>query len=181
MKNLGSKTLETKRLILRKLTEKDAPAIYNNWASDEKVTKTLTWETHKNIGVTEKILKEWLTQYQQETTYRWGIQLKETNELIGMIDVVKNIINDERCEIGYCLMHKYWNQGIMTEALESVINFLLNDVNYYMIELCHASNNPASGKVMEKCGLKKDGQLPNRVKNIDGTRADLIYYSITKK
>jgi ribosomal-protein-alanine N-acetyltransferase len=180
MNNIGTKTIETKRLILRKMLDTDAEYIFNNWANDVRVTKTLTWPTHQSIDITKEVLSEWLDEYTKEHTYRWGIQLKDSPELIGMIDVVNNALKDERCEVGYVLMYDKWNNGIMTEALKAVIDFLLNEVGYYMVELRHSSSNPASGRVMQKCGMKKDGQLPNRIKNIDGTRADLIYYSITK-
>lgn len=113
-------------------------------------------------------------------TYRWGIQLKDSPEIIGMIDVVSSSQKNEVCTIGYVLMRNKWNSGIMTEALQAVINFLLYEVEYYMVELRHLNSNPASGRVMQKCGMKKDGELPNRIKNPDGTRSNLIYYSITK-
>lgn len=178
MNNLGTRTIETERLILRRVKKEDAEAIFNNWANDNRVTKNLTWPTHANIDVTNLVLDKWLEEYNNEHAYKWGIQLKDSDELIGMIDVVKNTIRDERCEIGYVLMYDKWNRGIMTEALKAVIDFLLNEVKYYMIELRHSSSNPASGKVMEKCGMTKDALLPNRIKNPDGTRSDLIYYSI---
>ncbi|MBR2067612.1 MAG: GNAT family N-acetyltransferase, partial [Solobacterium sp.] len=49
MKHLGTKTIETSRLILRKLNDDDAEAMFRNWASDNEVTKYLTWPTHNNI------------------------------------------------------------------------------------------------------------------------------------
>lgn len=180
MKNIGTIQLETERLILRKFNNDDAAFIFNNWAHDERVTISLTWPPHERIETTEEVLKSWLEKYNQEHIYRWGIQLKDNPELIGMIDVVRNHLEDEVCEVGYVLMYDKWNQGYMTEALKKVIEFLLYDVGYYMVELRHASDNPASGEVMKKCGLKRDGVLPNRIKSLDGNRSDLIYYSITK-
>ena len=180
MNNIGTKTIETERLILRKLTKDDAESIFNNWATDERAVKYLTWPIHQNIETTKEILDNWLNEYNNEHTYRWGIELKDTHELIGMIDIVKNTLRDERCEIGYVLKYDAWNKGIMTEALKAVIDFLLNELGYYIIELRHSSSNPASGKVMEKSGMIKDGELPNRIKNEDGTRSNMIYYSITK-
>ena len=180
MNNLGTKKIETERLVLRQLKDRDAKYIFNNWANDERVTKTLTWPTHENIEVTKKLVENWLEKYNNEHTYMWGIHFKDSEELIGMIDVVKNTLRDERCEIGYVLMFDQWNKGIMTESLKAVIDFLLNEVGYYMVELHHSSNNPASGKVMQKCGMTKDGTLPNRIKEKDGTRGDLICYSVTK-
>lgn len=181
MNNIGTKTIETDRLILRKIDAVDDKYIYNNWASDDRVTKHLTWPTHGSIEVTKSVLSGWLKAYDEEHCYRWGIQLKDSPELIGMIDVVNKNVYYETCEIGYVLMHSQWGKGIMTEALTAVLDFLLNNVGFYLIELRHSSKNPASGRVMEKCGMVQDAVLPHRIKEKDGSRSDMIYYSIKQK
>ena len=60
MNHLGTLEIETKRLHLRKFTERDVPAAFNNWTSDGKVTEFLRWPSHKTIEITENILKEWM-------------------------------------------------------------------------------------------------------------------------
>ena len=59
MEHKGTVTLETPRLILRRLTLADAEPMYRNWASDPGVTKFLTWPTHSSVEVTKQILALW--------------------------------------------------------------------------------------------------------------------------
>lgn len=60
MTHIGTQYIETDRLILRRFEQSDARAMYDNWASDDEVTKYLTWPTHTDVTVTERILGEWV-------------------------------------------------------------------------------------------------------------------------
>ena len=102
-------TLETNRLILRPFEISDAEMMFNNWASDEEVTRYMTWNYHESIQTTKMILSNWVDEYQKPERYNFGIVLKETNELIGGIDVVGYL--DGIPVIGYVLSKKYWNNG----------------------------------------------------------------------
>jgi len=62
----GTQTIETPRLILRRFTPYDAPAMFRNWASDPEVTKYLTWPTHQNMNVTASVLQDWVNSYQRQ-------------------------------------------------------------------------------------------------------------------
>ena len=89
MKPMGTKTLETDRLILRKFTPEDAEDMYENWASDPEVTKYLTWPVHTSVDVTKKLLEIWVQRYRDDNSYNWAIEYKETGRVIGNISVVK--------------------------------------------------------------------------------------------
>ena len=111
MNHLGTKILETKRLILRKTIESDAEPMFKNWASDSRVTKFMTWYPYE-------------TAQQLHDTYHQYL-LKETNEPIGSIGVVNSRDDIESVEIGYCLGYNWWHLGIMTEAFTEVIRLFL--------------------------------------------------------
>lgn len=107
VKHVGTCELETKRLILRKFKRDDAVMVFNNWASDEEVTRYVAWPIHHHIGETTKVLIGWEMDYQHLTTYQWAIVLKETQDVIGSISLF-NIVNLHQkegavCEFGYCL------------------------------------------------------------------------------
>jgi ribosomal-protein-alanine N-acetyltransferase len=142
-------TLETDRLILRPFEYDDASAMFDNWASDDEVTKYLTWPTHKSIDETKYILDLWIKQYEKPERINFAITLKKTNELIGGIDVVGYIDNDP--VIGYNLARKYWNNGYMSEACKTVINYLFS-LGYETIRIDAAKENIGSNKVIQKCG-----------------------------
>lgn len=180
MKKLGTKILETKRLLLRKLTKEDAIEAYNNWCSKENVAKYVLFEKHNNVEVTKKLFENWEKEYEELDTYRWIVQIKDTKELIGTIDVSKKFLKYGTGEIGYCYGDKFWGLGYGTESLSAVIKYLFEEVELELIYANHMINNPASGKVMEKSGMKYEGKLRSRVIDKDGNRNDLISYSITK-
>ena len=154
MKHLGTKNLETNRLILRKFQLDDYKLFYQNWATDERVTRYMTWYPHQNINETKELVERWSNSYDNNQFYHWIIVLKENNEPIGSMSVVD--INEEKedFEVGYCINYNNWNKGLATEAFNEVINYLFNEVNIKCVTASHDSRNVASGKVMEKCGLK---------------------------
>lgn len=179
MEHKGTRELETKRLKLRRFTLDDAREMFDNWANDEEVTKFLTWEAHKDIAVTEEILKEWIAAYQNEDVYNWAISLYD-GELLGSISVVESKEKAELAHIGYCISRKWWNRGITSEALQAVIDYLFDEVGYSCIQSRHDPNNPNSGKVMKKCGMRFDGTLRHCDWNNQGI-CDASYYSLLKE
>ena len=157
MNHLGTKRIETARLILRPFVREDAGAMYRNWASDPEVTKFLSWPTYKSVDTAHEILDLWVPQYQDNTFYQWAIELKELGEAIGSISVVSHDDRVELAHIGYCIGKNWWGQGIMTDALDAVMTFLFDEVGVQRVESLHDTNNPASGAVMRKCGMKFEG------------------------
>lgn len=157
MEHLGTKRQETERLLLREFTMEDAEKMYRNWTSDDEVTKYLTWPTHRSAEDSKAILREWVSSYADKRTYQWAIVLKQTAEPIGSIAAVR--VDDERSsvEIGYCIGRAWWGERIMTEALQKVIGFFFDEVNAARVTAKHDVENPASGKVMQKCGMRLVG------------------------
>ncbi len=159
LNHLGTKTIETERLILRPLTLDDIDAAFSNWTSDAKVAEFLRWESHKDINVTKSVFDIWVKNYKEKDFYQWGIVLKSINEPIGTISIVDIKENLGIAHIGYCIGSHWWHQGITTEAFKAIIPFLFNEVGFNRIESMHDPNNPHSGSVMKKCGLKYEGTL----------------------
>lgn len=155
MNNLGTKKLETSRLILRKFIIDDYVSMYNNWCSDENVTKFVSFNPHKNSEETKEILSGWINDY-ENGSYNWVVELKDNHEIIGNISVIDISKKHNNCEVGYVYGSKYWGNGYASESLKCVINFLLNECDFHLVEAKHHSSNPASGRVMEKAGMKKD-------------------------
>lgn len=172
----GTVTIETPRLILRKARMEDAEPMLHNWANDPDVTKFLTWPTHGNIEVTKNVLAGWIESYEKDDYYQWMIVLKESNEPIGSI-MASTVGRAQSAHIGYCIGKHWWHQGIMSETLKAVINFLFDEVGYHRVESLHDPNNPNSGGVMKKCGMKYEGTLRQADKNNQGI-CDACYYGL---
>ncbi len=177
MKHLGTRTIETDRLILRRFTLEDADDMYRNWANDEEVTRYLTWPPHTSVEATGELLQGWIEAYQDIRNYNWCIEWKENHEAIGSISVVH--LNDviASVEIGYCIGHSYWRQGITSEALKALVKFFFGEVGVNRVEARHDVNNPGSGKVMLKCGLKYEGTRRKADKNNTGL-CDMALYGM---
>lgn len=135
--------LETKRLDLRQIYETDVESIFNNWCKDPEVAKYMTWDAHENIEVTKTIMEKWLS----EETDRYVIVLRETNEIIGMIDIVR--IENGIPEIGYVSGKKWWGNGYMTEALEAFSESLF-EKGYKKIKIEALVENVGSNRVIQK-------------------------------
>ena len=153
----GTQTIETPRLLLRKACREDAEPMFRNWASDPEVTKYLTWPTYENVETADGILDDWIAEYEKGSFYQWMIVLKELGEPIGSISVVRQNETVEEAEIGYCIGSNWWHRGIMTEALAAVIDYLFAEVGMNRVSARHDPNNPHSGAVMRKCGMKYEG------------------------
>ena len=180
MKNIGTQQIETDRLVLKRITIENAEDMYRNWASDEEVTKYLTWKPHKRIEDTKNAISSWEKELEQEDCYRWCRELKDNQQVIGTIDVV-DINSDIECAVfGYCMSKNYWNQGIMTEAFTAVKNFLFERVGFNRIEASHHTENSGSGKVMKKVRMSLEGIKREGAKDNEGNLCDIATYSIFK-
>lgn len=180
MKHLGTKLIETERLILRPFTPEDAPAMFHNWASDPDVTKYLTWPTHMDVGVSGMVLKDWVSHYGEPSYYQWAIVLKDKGEPIGSIAAVKVDDSAQWVEIGYCIGKNWWHQGIVSEALRALIAFFFEEVGLGRIQARHDPQNPNSGAVMAKCGMVYEGTLRRADRNNQGI-CDACVYSILRE
>jgi len=156
----------------------DAQAMYDNWASDERVTRFLTWDPHVSPEATRRLLESWSAEYACPSGYNWAIELD--GQAIGGISVVRHSENCEYAELGYCLGHAWWNQGIMAEAARAVIGYLFEEVGFHRVCIFHAVKNPASGRVAQKCGLTYEGTHRESFKSRDGEFLDIAEYSILR-
>lgn len=179
MENLTTKVIETDRLILRPFKIEDAKYMYKNWASHEEVTKYLKWKPHKNIEESKEYIKFLIEGYKKGDCYDWAIELKEINQPIGSIGIVQLKEDVKLAHIGYCIGNMWWNKGITSEAFSRVIKYLFEEVGVNRIESTHAIDNPNSGKVMKKCGLKYEGTLRQSDITNEGI-CDMAWYGLLK-
>lgn len=144
--------IETERLILRPITADDAEAVFS-WNSDERVTKYMAYSTYSDISQTRDWISSTLV---DEKEWNWVFVLKEENKVIGAGSIGPDGQGKDYWGIGYNLHYDYWHRGYCTEAMKAVIEFAHRELGVKKICSDHATDNPRSGKVMEKCGLKFD-------------------------
>lgn len=142
---------------MRRWREEDA-AILFHWASDYDIGSRAGWPPHKTLEDSINTIRNIFL-----NDYTWAVILKETQEVIGCIGYLteeySNIkIGGNEAEIGYWIAKPYWNHGLCTEALQTLAEYCFTKKHF--VRLCgdHFPDNPASGRVMRKCGFTEDGQ-----------------------
>ena len=194
MRHKGTQEIETDRLILRRLTTQDAPAMYRNWASDPAVTKHLRWEPHESAEKTAELLRAWAELYPNPDYYQWGVAEKATGTLLGSLSVfddgqtegcAKALWRAEGLDFsdgvwmpGYCYGKTWWGRGYATEALAALADYWFTQTDGQWLACCHNIGNPASGRVMEHVGFVFDHEGIDR--KFDGTPVNCRYYLLTR-
>ncbi|MCL2150917.1 MAG: GNAT family N-acetyltransferase [Coriobacteriia bacterium] len=175
MMHRGTQTIYTDRLVLRRIKPGDGKEIFFNWANDAVVTQYLTWLPHKDVAESKSVAQAWSHEYSRLDFYLWGIEIG--GNLIGTISA--HNINElmRSVEVGYAIGRAWWGQGIMTEALTAVIDYLFQ-TGFNRIAAFHHLDNPASGRVMQKSGMTFEGTLRQYAMDNRGTIIDVRLYSI---
>ena len=171
--------LETHRLVLRKVRKGDVLDIFT-YSSDIEVTRFLRWGPHQVEKDTENYINEVLVQYREGQDGSWAIELKQNNSIIGHIHLMEIDVLHRKAQIGFVLSKSYWNKGIMTEALISVLEYSFETLGLNRLEGLCISSNPAAIRVLEKVGMKKEGVLREYLFQ-KGTIWDVAVYAILKK
>ena len=149
--------METDRILLRPWRDDDAEALFK-YASDPDVGPRAGWPPHKSLEESLEIIR---TVFHNDTN--WAIELKATGEAIGAIGYgpscdcqLPSREGEPLC--GYWIAKPYWNQGICTEALRLMLDHICKTTDILSLVSGHFVDNPASGRVMEKCGFIPTGE-----------------------
>ena len=148
--------LETPRLILRRAAMRDAQDVFA-YASDPEVARYVLWEAHRTIGDSRHLLRCLLREYREGRPSNFVIEEKSSGHVIGTIGYMNWKPENASVEVGYSLARDCWGRGLATEALGAVLRHSFENLKVHRVEALHDVRNPASGRVMEKCGMKKEG------------------------
>src|SRR5690606_20817305 len=170
--------LETKRTILRPITHLDLDDIAS-YCSVPEVSQYTVWDTHKSIEDTKAFIDFVINRYETQKVGPWGIEYKETGQLIGSCSFVSWDNKNRRAELGYVLSNRYWNLGLMSEVIGKVIELGCVNLQLIRIEARCLPENIGSSRVMEKNGMKYEGLLRKHIWAKNDFH-DLKQYSIIK-
>jgi len=170
--------IETERLLLRKLQLGDVYEYYERLFGDADVSRYMLFEPHQSIMESLESVQRKLKRYEEENYYCWGVTLKEEDEgLIGLVELLRLDEQAESCSFVYMLGCNYWNQGYGTEMLKAVFQFAFAELEVERILVDHMTKNIASGKAMEKAGMKHIGTEIGKYEKL-GIRYDAEIYEI---
>lgn len=162
MQHKGTVAIETPRLILRHFVPEDLESMFRHCWSKRDVWK---WTNYAPMETIDDVMNRanmftprWLGAYDRPDRYSWAIHSKCEGIAIGRMFGMHP--TDDDVELAYELGPRWWNQGLMTEAAQATIHFFLYNVGLRRVRAYHADLNPASGRVMIKCGMRRIGVVP---------------------
>ena len=162
---IQSKALETLRLVLRPLTVDDAPAIAR-LAGRREIADTTLAIPHP---YSEEQARVWLSSQAVADNTKprhivFAATLKPDGQLIGAIGLHNVDLEHALAEMGFWIGVEFWGRGYATEGAARVIRFGFEELNLNRVFANHMVRNPASGRVLEKVGMKREGLLRQRVR-----------------
>lgn len=171
-------TLDTDRLQLRPFTLDDAPRV-RELAGHRLVAETTLLIPHPyEEGMAEPWIATHLSNFLAGESLTLAITLRSGGEMIGCIGLGVTKAH-RRAEMGYWIGVPFWGNGYCTEAARAVIAYGFSDMDLVKITSHHYAGNPASGRVMQKCGMKREGSCEKHVLK-DGTFHDTVVYGLVR-
>jgi len=156
-------TLKTERLVLRPFELSDAPRVQLLAGDRDVAAMTLLIPHPYEDGIAEAWIGSHQEHFENGQEIVFAITRKASAELIGAIGLVPNPHHD-LAGLGYWLGKPYWNEGYCTEAARAVLHYAFTELRLNRVQAHHFSHNPASGRVMQKVGMRHEGTLRQHVK-----------------
>lgn len=169
--------IETDSLILREILPEDRDAIFAIF-SDEEVTRYYDLVTMRKRKEAEELIDFFYERFEAENMIRWGITRKDEDVVIGTCGYV--LLHRHRGEIGYDLRCSEWRKGIMTEAIDAIVDFGFRDMELQRVEALVMPENVASARLLRKLGFTEEGTLRD-YDRFKGAFHDMRCFSILKE
>lgn len=170
-------TLETARLLLRPMTLADAADLHRLVNDIDIARNTMTIPHPYPEGMAEEWIASHQEKFETNTEIVFAIERRDDHTFIGVIGVMPE--PHDQAEFGYWIGKEFWNHGYATEASAAVIGYAFRSLGVNRVEALHFIGNSASGRVMEKCGMRHEGTLRQARKKW-GEYVDVRVYAIVR-
>lgn len=164
-------TFETERLILRGVQISDEPSYKKHFVDYEVVSQlaaAVPWP-YPEDGIREYI-EQVILPVQGKDRWYWAMFLKSNpEEMIGGVDLWRDGKPENR---GFWLGRKFWNQGLMTEAVEPIIDYAFTELGFEKLIFSNALGNIRSRRIKEKTGARLIGTRPAQFVSSDYVEAE---------
>ncbi|MFU0791195.1 MAG: GNAT family N-acetyltransferase [Virgibacillus proomii] len=171
-----NKTITTKRLLLRLFQKTDAATVTKLCNSYNMYKNTLYLPYPYSIDDALSWMEQHLDNFNANKIYEFAITDKETRKLYGAIALSNNQTFNNG-EIAYWIGEDFWGNGYATEAAQAIIQFAFDENQYHKVFARYFHSNLASGRVLQKLGMRKEGVLIDHVKK-ENQYKNLVYYGI---
>ncbi len=168
--------IETDRLILRRTESEDARDYFALRSSPEAM-KHICKPLHKSIDDTIKMIDNINEMISTNEGISWAVCFKSDHKMIGSVSFHRIEKEHYRAEIGYMLHPKFWQQGIVSEAVKAIIDYGFKILNLHSIEAHIDPTNVGSEKVLQKFKFEKEAYFKENY-FYDGQFLDTAVYSL---
>ena len=176
----GTNPIKTKNLELRRFEYEDALELYSNYGSDDRVNRYINFNMCTTLEKAEEFIDYHLIKYQSDPGFfGWAVTLD--GKVIGSAALFNFDNVNDSIEVGYSIGSRWWNRGYMTEVLAALISYAFENVGANRVFGIYHIDNAASGRVMHKNSMKKEGVFRKGQKNHDGTYSDAVICSILRE
>ena len=179
MNAVGTRTIETKRCILRRICTADAPMMYENWARFQECSRYFPFDPPAGPDIYGSMVDRWVSSYSSGTYFHWVIEWKENGELIGTVNLGNVDEASNASETCYILSPKYWGRGIMTEVFRAVLRYAFEEIGLNRVQAEVFAGNSASEHILTKCGMQFEGIAREKYYK-HGTYIDAAQYAIIR-
>jgi ribosomal-protein-alanine N-acetyltransferase len=170
--------LESRALVLRPLAGRDLLDMWE-YLSDPLISEFTTWEYHQDMAATLAYLESVLGKQARGEVENWGIELQSEGKLVGMAGFGNVDETHRHGEIGYVLSRKYWNRGIMSEAVGLIVREGFSSLGLEKIIGRCIDENIGSRRVLEKAGFRQEGLLRRQFLKRE-TYRDIALYGLLR-
>lgn len=177
--HIGTETIETERIILRRFEYTDDNAMLKYWVADEKIQSLYSEPVYSTKEEVKELLDKYIESYDKSDYYRWAIIEKNSGECIGQIAFFLVDSKNHFAEIEYCIGSDFQCKGFATEATKAVIKYGFEKMNLHKIQICTKTINKPSKRVIEKCGFTYEGTLRDYF-YMNGEYVGRLYFSMLK-
>jgi RimJ/RimL family protein N-acetyltransferase len=173
--------LHTERLVLRPFTPDDATLLSQLAGTKRVVDTTASIPFPYSPEQALKDILRFKDEFERGVGAWFAMALRATPErLIGCVLLKEIIRRDELAELGYWIDEAHGGKGYVTEAAREMLRFGFHDLGLNRIHACYMSKNPASGRILEKIGMKQEGHLRQAAKKWEQFE-DLLVWAILKE
>jgi len=172
-------TLETERLILRKILPQDERDMYE-YSRDPETSKFLLWEPHSSPQFTRAHIRYLQTAYQNATFFDWALVEKESGKMIGTCGFTEIYEREKRAEVGYVIAPKFHRKGFAPEALNLVVEYGFMTLGLKKLSGRFMEDNEGSRKVLERFGFTDDTVKKESIMK-RGKKQRILTFSLTKE
>ncbi len=176
--------IETENIILKSYSEGEGIDFYklieNNRTRLKESFPNILLNVSDEVS-SENYLREKIFEWKQKQSFAFGVWLKDDNKFIGHVSIKNVDWRIPRGELAYFISSDFESKGLMSEAVEAIIKFSFNILNFNRLYLRTVTTNERSIKLAEKFGFKREGLMPKDHRTFDDNLVDVIQFGMTKE